>query len=107
MWPRITKGTSCRPGLFWDVEQNSVQNINKIKYRLGKSCISKSISSIFRNWVSLKYLLIPLRYCQNLKFVRSRQDVPFVTCTATYQAEIAMSLIMSIYAAPERLAFAW
>ena len=24
MWPSTTKGTSCRPGLFWDNEQNSV-----------------------------------------------------------------------------------
>ena len=31
MWPSTTKGTSCRPGLFWDNEENSVQNIKKIK----------------------------------------------------------------------------
>ena len=31
MWPSTKKGTSCRPGLFWDNEQNSVQNIKKIK----------------------------------------------------------------------------
>ena len=31
MWPNTTKGTSCRPGLFWDNGQNSVQNIRKIK----------------------------------------------------------------------------
>ena len=31
MWPSTTKGTSYQPGLFWDDDQNSVQNINKIK----------------------------------------------------------------------------
>ena len=31
MWPSSTKGTSCRPGLFWDKDQNRVQNIRKIK----------------------------------------------------------------------------
>ena len=31
MWPNTTKGTSCRPSLFWDNGQNSVQNIKKIK----------------------------------------------------------------------------
>ena len=29
MWPSTTKGTWCRPGLFWDNEQNSVQNIKE------------------------------------------------------------------------------
>ena len=30
MWPSTAKGsTSCRPGLFWDHEQNSIQNIIK------------------------------------------------------------------------------
>ena len=31
MWPSTTKGTFCRPGLFWNNEQNNVQNIKKIK----------------------------------------------------------------------------
>ena len=31
MWPNTTKGTSCRPSLFWDNGQNSEQNIKKIK----------------------------------------------------------------------------
>ena len=31
MRPSTTKGISCRPGLFRDNEQNSVQNIKKIK----------------------------------------------------------------------------
>ena len=54
--PSTTKGTSCRPGLWWDNEQNSVQMYkeNKRKYRLCKSCISKSTTSIFTNLVSWK-----------------------------------------------------
>ena len=27
MWPSTTKGTSCRPGLFWDNEQNIIKKI--------------------------------------------------------------------------------
>ena len=31
LWPSTTKGTSCRLGSFWDNDQNSLQNIKKIK----------------------------------------------------------------------------
>ena len=53
MWPIIIKGTSCRPSLFSDNEQNSVWNMKKTEgkyqfkfYELG--IIGKLVKSSVR-----------------------------------------------------------
>ena len=52
MWPNTTKGTSCRPSLFWDNEQNSVQNIKKIKgiEHFEKVVLSKVSLQVLQIW---------------------------------------------------------
>ena len=71
MWPSsTTTGTSCRPGLFWDNEQNSVQNIKKIKGNLG-------LVKVEFLKVSLQFLGIGYHWKACYIFI-SRQDVPFI-----------------------------
>ena len=49
--------------VFWDNEQNSVQNLNKIKGNLDlvKVVFPKVWLTIFRKWVSLESLLNPVK----------------------------------------------
>ena len=51
----VQQGTSCRPGFFWDNEQNSVQN--KRKFTLCINYIFKSIAWIVMNVVPFESLL--------------------------------------------------
>ena len=57
--PIRQKGTSCRPGLFWDNGQNRVQNIQKIKGNtdLVNIVFLKVALQIFKNLVSWESLL--------------------------------------------------
>ena len=93
MWLSTTKGTSGRSGLFWDTEQNGVQNKeNQRKSRLCKGCVSKCITSIFRYWVSLESWLNPL-------FFRRRQDVPFVVLGHIFvTCDISIPIVLHYFA---------
>ena len=65
---------------------------NNRKYRLCKGIISKSITSIFRNWVSLESLLNPLLYFKNLNFFRSRH---FIMCIGSQILSVTFEVFFS------------
>ena len=51
---------------------------NKRRFTLSKTCIFKTIPSIFMNLVSLESLLNIQLHNPKCHFLKSRQDVPFV-----------------------------